>query len=107
MDNTGYRMEYYEITSLAWENRPSDASPSEQLTYVKTRTGTGSKKTYWTSSFDNLLEKLKEVSGHLTISKDLEDSIKAQYITTAWSSPGLFNPTSGYWFFHIENNNNK
>jgi hypothetical protein len=105
MENTGYQLEYYKITSSTYSNRPSDATNQEQLSYAKNAAGTGSKGTYWSSSFDGLKDKLLEITGALSVSNDIVSSINGQHITTVWYSPGLLSSKQDYWFFYIENNN--
>ena len=107
MENTGFQLEWYKITSETYNNRPTGVSAGEQLSYVKNSTGTGSKNTFWSSNYNQLEEKLLEVSGALSISSELKAAIQGNYETTAYSSPGLWNIFSDYWFFYIENNNNK
>ena len=107
IENTGYQMEYYQITSTTYNNSPTGVSASEHLSYVKNATGTGGKNTYWSNKYDQLEKKILEVSGASSISSGLKESIQGNYETPIYSSPGYFNSQSGYWFFFIENNNNK
>ena len=106
-DNTGYQLEYYKITSSTYNNRPSGVTAEEHLSYVKRASGTGNKINYWTTSYDSLEKKILEVSGYYSISASFKTAIQEQYATVSYSGPGLWNPNSDYWFFYINNNNNK
>jgi hypothetical protein len=103
--DTGYQVEYYKITGSTYDSRPSDASDSAQLSYAKNANGSGGKNTFWVGTYDKLEEKLLEITGAYSITDELKNKIKSQYITTIWYQPGLFQ--NDYWFFYIENNEYK
>ena len=105
MENTGYLVEYYEITSSTYSALSSINTADEQLKYVKNATGASKKRNFWTTSFDAFKDKIYEISG-ASLTSDISSRIQGQYITALRTSPGLINWDKGYWFFYIQNNNN-
>jgi uncharacterized lipoprotein YehR (DUF1307 family) len=103
--NTGYQIEYYIITSSTYNNRPSDATHAEKLSYIKNSSGVGKKSTYQCSDEKGLRDFFTEKLGYLSDLDSVIQQINQQEVSTFWYSPGLFSISSDYWFFYIENRN--
>jgi len=107
MENTGYQVETYVITYSTYSNRPSGVTDNEALSYVKDASGTVSKGNRWHSNIDGVKDYLTETLGNLSNLNEVVSWIESDYTTVIWFSPGLFSPTQDYYFFYVENNNNK
>jgi uncharacterized lipoprotein YehR (DUF1307 family) len=105
MEDTGYQVEYYIITSSTYNNRPSNATHAETLNYVKNSSGVGKKSTYWCSNEQGLRDFFTEKLGYISNLDSMIQQINQQEVSAWWHIPGLLSTSRDYWFFYIENRN--
>ena len=102
-DNTGFQVEYYEITSAILGNRPSGVTPEAHLSYVKRASGNNKKGDVWLSSYEAVEKKIREEGGISSISDASKTAILGQYTSVVYTN-AIFSPEM---FFYIKNNYHK
>ena len=103
----GYSIACYIISSSTYSNRPVDASPEEELSYVKNASGTSSDGKHWCNNDSGLRDYFSEKCGSLSNMDSIISDINQNEVSAFWYAPGILAINKNYLFFYVENNNFK